>query len=118
LVARGDGVPHPRNYGAFPRKLGRYARDRGVVELGSAVRSMTQLSATVMGLSDRGRLQPGAAADLVVFDLKNVNDPATFRAPHQLSEGMVHVLVNGRMAIHDGTFTGARPGQVLSLQSE
>ncbi|MFB6272086.1 MAG: amidohydrolase family protein [Salinibacter sp.] len=118
LVARGAGVPHPRNYGAFARKLGRYARDRGVVELGFAVRSMTQLSASVMGLPDRGRLQPGAAADLVVFDLEEIHDPATFRAPHQLSEGMVHVLVNGCLAVHDGTFTGARPGRVLSLQSE
>ena len=114
LVARGDGVPHPRNYGAFSRKLSRYARDRGVVELGFAVRSMTQLSASVMGLPDRGRLQPGAAADIVVFDLDKVHDPATFRAPHQLSEGMVHVVVNGRLAVHEGEFTGTRAGAVHS----
>lgn len=118
LVTRGERVPHPRNYGAFPRKLGRYARDQNVVDLGAAVRSMTQLSASVMGLPDRGRIQPGAAADLVVFDLDEIHDPATFRAPHQLSEGMVHVLVNGRLAIRDGTFTGARPGRVLSSHSE
>jgi len=111
-------VPHPRNYGAFSRKLGRYARDRGVVELGFAVRSMTQLSASVMGLSQRGRLQPGAAADLVVFDLDEIHDPATFRSPHQLSEGMVHVLVNGRVAVRDGAFTGVRAGQVLSGSAE
>jgi N-acyl-D-amino-acid deacylase len=114
LVAQGDGVPHPRNYGAFPRKLGRYARDEGVVDLGAAVRSMTQLSASVMGLPNRGRIQPGAAADLVVFDLDEVHDPATFRKPHQLSEGMVHVLVNGRLAIHERMFTGQRSGHVLS----
>ncbi|MCS4116044.1 N-acyl-D-aspartate/D-glutamate deacylase [Salinibacter ruber] len=118
LVQRGDGVPHPRNYGAFPRKLGWYARDQEVIDLGFAVRSMTQLSASVMGLPNRGRIQPGAAADLVVFDLDDVHDSATFRAPHQLSEGMVHVLVNGRLAIHDGTFTEARLGRVLSLRSE
>jgi len=118
LVQRGDGVPHPRNYGAFPRKLGRYARDQGVIDLGFAVRSMTQLSASVMGLPDRGRIQPGAAADLVVFDLDDVHDPATFRAPHQLSEGMVHVLVNGRLAIHDGTFTGELHGRVLRARPE
>jgi N-acyl-D-aspartate/D-glutamate deacylase len=114
LVARGEGVPHPRNYGAFPRKLGRYARDRNVLDLGAAVQSMTQLSASVMGLPNRGRLQPGAAADLVVFDLDRIHDPATFRAPHQLSEGMVHVLVNGRLAVHNGEFTRARAGTVLS----
>jgi len=118
LVARGEGVPHPRNNGAFPRKLGRHARDQGVIEPGFAVRSMTQLSASVMGLSERGRLQPGAAADLVVFDLDEVHDPATFRAPHQLAAGMMHVLVNGRPAIRDGAFAGGLHGRVLPTRSE
>jgi N-acyl-D-aspartate/D-glutamate deacylase len=118
LVAMGEGVPHPRNYGAFPRKLGRYARDQRVIDLGFAVRSMTQLSASVMGLPERGRLQPGAAADLVVFDLDEVHDPATFRAPHQLADGMMHVLVNGRLAIREGTFTGGLHGRVLPARSE
>lgn len=118
LVARGDGVPHPRNYGAFSRKLSRYVRDQNVIDPGAAVRSMTQLSASVMGLPNRGSIQPGAVADLVVFDLDEIQDPATFQAPHQLSEGMVHVLVNGRLAIRDGTFTGVRPGNVVSSHSE
>ncbi len=117
LVARGEGVPHPRSYGAFPRKLGRYARDQGVIELGFAVRSMTHLSASVLGLPQRGRIEAGAAADLVVFDLNRIDDPATFRAPHNLADGMVHVLVNGRLKIHEGTVTGTRAGTVLSRET-
>jgi N-acyl-D-aspartate/D-glutamate deacylase len=114
LVARGDGMPHPRNYGAFPRKLGRYARDQRVVDLGFAVRSMTHLSASVMNVPNRGQIRPGAAADLAVFALDQVDDPATFQSPHQLAEGMVHVLVNGRLAVQGGELTGTRAGTTLS----
>ena len=118
LVARGDGMPHPRNYGAFPRKLGHYARDEQVVALSSAVRSMTHLSASVMNIPERGQIRPGAAADLVVFDLDRIDDPATFQSPHQLSEGMVHVLVNGKLAVQNGALTGTRAGTVLSRESD
>lgn len=114
LVERGDGMPHPRNYGAFPRKLGRYARDRDVVGLGLAVRSMTHLSASVMNIPNRGQIQPGAAADAVVFDLDRIDDTATFRSPHRLSEGIVHVLVNGRLVVREGDATGIRAGRTLS----
>ncbi|MBT8488016.1 MAG: D-aminoacylase [Gemmatimonadetes bacterium] len=113
LVPMGEGVPHPRTYGAFARKIGLYARDLGVVSLEEAVRSMTSLPALVFGMADRGVLREGAAADIVVFDLAAVDDVAEYTDPHHYSEGMVHVLVNGVPAISEGDFTGERPGQVL-----
>ena len=113
LVAPGDGVPHPRGNGAFSRKLRKYVVEEGVVALPSAIRSMTSLPSTVYRMPDRGWLRPGAAADVVVFDLARVRDQATYEDPHRIAEGMVHVLVNGRFAIRDGQFTDAKAGQVL-----
>jgi N-acyl-D-amino-acid deacylase len=112
-VALGEGVPHPRAYGTFPRKLGLYARDRGVVDVAMAIRSMTGLPAGVYGLEDRGRVAEGMAADLVVFDLERVHDPSTYTDPHHYGEGMVHVLVGGRLALRAGEFTGELAGTVL-----
>lgn len=114
LVAMGSGVPHPRAYGTYPRKLREYVVERGVISLENAVRSMTSLPATVMNVRDRGVLRAGAFADIVVFDLDEINDPATFQEPHQLADGMVHVLVNGSFAIENGAFSGTLPGRVLS----
>ena len=113
LVPMAEGVPHPRAYGAFARKLRAYVVEEGVVTLEDAIRSMTSLPALVFGMPDRGALRAGAAADVVVFDLGRVRDVATFTDPHRYSEGMVHVFVNGRAAIRDGAFTGERPGRVL-----
>ena len=107
------GVPHPRAYGAFPRKIRMYVVEQGVVGLGDAIRSMTSLPAQVFDLRDRGLLDEGRVADIVVFDLDRLTDRATFTEPHQLSEGMVHVMVNGRFALRDGAFTGELPGEVL-----
>ena len=107
------GVPHPRAYGTFPRKLSRYVVEDGTVSLKAAIRSMTSLPADVFGLRGRGRLVMGAVADIVVFDLEEVRDLATYTDPHQLSQGMVHVFVNGTAAIRDGAFTGERAGRVL-----
>jgi N-acyl-D-aspartate/D-glutamate deacylase len=109
----GAGVPHPRSYGSFPRKLRTYVVEQQVLPLEAAIRTMTGLPASVYRMPDRGRILPGMAADLVVFDLDEVRDPATFTEPHQLSEGMVHVLVNGVSAVDGGAFTGERPGRVL-----
>lgn len=114
LVEMGSGVPHPRAYGTFPRKLRRYVVERGVVSLEHAIRSMTSLPAAVMRVPDRGMLRPGAFADIVVFDLARVRDAATYQQPHQLAEGMVHVLVNGRLAVDGGSFTESLHGRVLS----
>ena len=113
LAPMGEGVPHPRSYGAFARKIRYYVAEEGVVDLAAAIRSMTSLPAQVFRIPDRGTLREGAFADIVVFDLARVNDPATFTEPHQLAEGMVEVFVNGRAALSDGEFTGLLPGRVL-----
>ncbi len=83
------------------------------MDLASAVRSMTSLPAAVYRVPDRGWLRPGGQADVVIFDLARVRDRATYDDPHQMAEGMVHVLVNGRFAIRDGAFTETLAGQVL-----
>lgn len=113
LVAMGEGVPHPRSYGPFPRKLRRYVVEENVLTLERAIHSMTGLPATVLRVRDRGFIRPGLAADVVVFDLAAVRDRSTYDAPHQLSEGMRHVFVNGRPALHAGTVTAERSGRVL-----
>jgi N-acyl-D-aspartate/D-glutamate deacylase len=113
LVALGEGKPHPRNYGSFPRKLARYVRERGVVSLEHAIRSMTSLPATVFGMDDRGVIREGAAADVVVFDPARVAERSTYTDPHQLAEGMDFVLVNGVVVKEGSRFTNALPGKVL-----
>jgi N-acyl-D-amino-acid deacylase len=113
LVAMGEGKPHPRNYGAFARKLSRYVRERQTITLEHAIRSMTSLPASVFGIRNRGVVREGAAADIVIFDLARVADRATYTDPHQLAEGMSYVLVNGQLVIDDGKFTTALPGRVL-----
>lgn len=108
-----DDHPHPRAYGSFARFLGRVVRDARHVSLPDAIRRLTALPAAALGLRDRGRLTPGAWADLAVFDLAQIHDPATYAAPHQLARGMVHVLVNGTFALRDGQLTAHRPGRVV-----
>ena len=114
LVRMGEGVPHPRAYGTFPRKLRVYALDRHVIGLEDAIRSMTSLPATVFHMRDRGVIRPGAFADVVVFDPATVRDVATYEKPHQLSQGMVYVLVNGQLAVDNGQLTDGKYGVVLS----
>lgn len=109
----GVGVPHPRSYGAFARKIGMFVFQDDVMSLGAAVRSMTALPAEVMGMEDRGRIEEGMVADLVVFS-DYFKDNATFTEPHQLSSGVVHLFVGGEAAILNSAFTGARAGQVLA----
>lgn len=113
ITQLGRGVPHPRWYGTFPRKIRKYVVEDGVVDLETAVRSMTSLSAGVMGLPDRGIIRTGAVADLVVFDLARLRDRATYDDPHQYCEGMVYVLVNGELAIDREEFTDVMSGVVL-----
>ncbi len=107
------GMPHPRSYGTFPRKIRKYVMDEGVLELPAAIRSMTSLPATAFKIPDRGILREEAYADVVVFDLENLRDTATYQQPHQLAEGMVYVIVNGELAIDGGQFTGVLAGKVL-----
>jgi len=108
-----DGATHPRTYGTFARFLGHYCRDEGLVPLTEAVRRMTSLPADNFGLLDRGRLQSGRFADLVVFDADSVVDRATYDEPHQYAAGMRHVVVNGRVVVRDGEITTERPGRRL-----
>jgi dihydroorotase/N-acyl-D-amino-acid deacylase len=111
--AFGRDVPHPRAYGTFPRVLARYVREQGVLTLEDAVRKMSSFPAMRMGLSDRGVVRPGMKADLAVFNAAPVRDRATFEAPHQYAEGVVHLLVNGVAVLEHGTLTSARPGRAL-----
>jgi N-acyl-D-amino-acid deacylase len=113
LVPLGQGKPHPRAYGAFPRKLKRYVRERGTVDLPTAIRTMTSLPATVFGLKDRGQIRPGALADLLIFDLSQVNDAAAYQDPHRLAEGFTDILVNGQWARRDNQFTATLAGRVV-----
>ncbi len=114
LVLPTEGRPHPRNNGAFARKLARYVRDRQTITLESAIRSMTTLPALVFGMTDRGAIREGMMADIAIFDPARIRDRATYADPHQLAEGMRYVLVNGTVVIDNGTFTDARPGMVLA----
>ncbi len=113
IVAPGFGVPHPRNYGAFARVLGHFVRERKLLSLSSAIHKMTRMPADRIGLSNRGRIEIGAFADVSVFDADKIIDTATFENPHQYAEGVHHVFVNGQAALLDGEMTGARPGRVL-----
>jgi N-acyl-D-amino-acid deacylase len=113
LTAPGPNQTHPRNNGAFARRIARYVRERGTVSLEHAIRTMTSLPAAVFGFADRGEIRAGAFADLVVFDLAKVQDRATYQSPHQMSDGFDWVLVNGQVARGEGQFTGARGGRVL-----
>ena len=108
----GQGSPHPRNYGTFSRVLGRYVRDLKVITLEDAVRKMSSFPAQRLGLADRGVLREGLKADIVVFNPDTVRDRATFEQPHQYSEGVSLVAVNGQV-VFDGAVTAARPGRIL-----
>lgn len=108
-----DQSPHPRLWGSFPRVLGRYARERKLFALETAVHKMTGLTARRFGLAGRGLLHPGAAADLVLFDALTIADRATFDAPTEAPAGIAWVLVNGHVAVQDGEVVDAHRGQVL-----
>jgi len=113
LVLPTEGRPHPRDYGAFARRLSLYVRERKVVDLEFAIRSMTSLPASVFGIKDRGTIREGAFADVAIFDPARIRDVATYADPHHLAEGMAYVLVNGVIVRDDGKFTDALPGRVL-----
>lgn len=113
LTQPGEGHPHPRWYGTFPRVLGTYVRERGVLSLETAVHKMTGMPAARLGLCDRGRLAEGLVADLVVFDPTTVADMATFSDPHRYPVGIEHVIVAGTAVVEAGEPTYARPGIVL-----
>jgi hypothetical protein len=104
---------HPRYFGTFPRVLGHYARESRSLALAEAVRKMTGLPATLVGMVDRGFIAPGMAADLAVFDAATVLDHATYERPMELPQGIRLVMVNGRVALRDGEPTGVAGGRTL-----
>lgn len=113
FVAKGEGVPHPRNYGSFPRRIQHYTFDKQVTDLAATIRSMTSLPATVYRLQERGLIKQGYIADIVIFDPNTISDNATFTEPHQLSSGVIWMLINGDISIRKQTFTGTRAGKIL-----
>ena len=106
-------LAHPRAYGNYPRILGKYVREEKVIPLEDAIRKMTSAVARRLSIEDRGLLQEGMFADVVVFDANKIIDHATFEQPHQLSTGVVHVFVNGVAVVRDGKHTGAMPGRIV-----
>jgi N-acyl-D-amino-acid deacylase len=109
----GVGKPHPRGYGTFPRVLGKYVRDQGIIPLPDMIKKMTSIPAQRFGFTQRGSLKKGNFADVVIFDEKKVIDKATYKDPHQYPEGIEYVLVNGKMVIDRGEHTGELPGKIL-----
>jgi len=107
------GKPHPRSYGTYPRILGHYVRELGVLSLEKAVQKMSGLPAQKLRWTDRGLVKRGHKADLVILDPDTVSDRATYESPHQYPTGISHVIVNGRLVIQDGVHTQSRPGRVL-----
>jgi N-acyl-D-aspartate/D-glutamate deacylase len=107
------GVPHPRNFGTFPRVLGKYVREEHVLTLEQAVHKMSGLTAKQMHIGDRGLIKEGLAADLVIFDPATVADRATFTDPFQYSVGINTVIVNGKIVLDNGRHTGQRPGVII-----
>jgi N-acyl-D-amino-acid deacylase len=104
---------HPRAYGNFARLLGKYVRDEKVISLQEAIRKLTSLPCDNLKIQKRGRLLAGNYADIVIFDPNKIQDKATFEKPHQLSEGMIHVFVNGTQVLKDGIHTGAKSGRFV-----
>lgn len=113
LARPGEGHPHPRSYGTFPRVLGRYVREERVLTLEEAIRKMTFLSAERLGLHDRGRIAENAWADIVIFDPQTVGSPATFEQPHQYPTGIPYVIVNGHVAVDNGMLAEGRFGRFI-----
>jgi N-acyl-D-amino-acid deacylase len=109
----GQGKPHPRSYGAFPRVLGKYVREKKLFTWQEAIRKMTSLPARFLGIKDRGLIREGMYADIVIFNPVSVIDRATFSDPHQYPEGIEFVITNGTVIVKRGEHTGAMSGRVL-----
>lgn len=113
LVVPGRGHPHPRSYGTFPRVLGYYVREKGIIPLPLALQKMTSIPADRLGFTDRGYLKEGYKADITIFDANTIIDKGTFEKPHQYPEGLAYVIVNGQITVSQGELTELRAGQVL-----
>tara|TARA_B100001057_G_C22862623_1_gene955186 strand:+ start:1852 stop:3420 length:1569 start_codon:yes stop_codon:yes gene_type:complete len=113
MMIFGEGKPHPRSYGTYPRVLAKYVREQNIISLPEAIRKMTSLPAKVLSIKERGLIKEGYYADIVIFNEKTISDNATFQNPHQYSNGVEFVLVNGIVVVEGGNHTGAKPGKVL-----
>ena len=110
----GQGLPHPRFYGTFPRVLSRYVREQNALPLAAAIHKMTGATARALKLKDRGLLREGYCADIVIFDADDFTDRATYAEPHRFPSGArTHVIVNGALVVENAAHTGALPGKVL-----
>lgn len=113
LSSPGDGHPHPRAYGTFPRVLGYYVRERQILSLPEAIHKMTGLSSKRLGLKDRGILKEGYYADITIFNPETIIDKSTFTDPHQYPEGIIYVIVNGEIAVKNGKVSEKTYGKVI-----
>ncbi len=113
LTEFGQGFPHPRAYGSFPRVFRKYVREDKVIALEDAVRKMTSYPAQILGMQDRGQIAIGTWADITIFDPATIADKSTYENPHQYSVGVSYVLVNGKVVLEDGKLTAERPGRLL-----
>jgi len=113
VILKGQGVAHPGGYGAIPRLLGQYVRDRSWLGLADAIRKVTSLPADRLGIVDRGRVVPGAAADLVLFDPRRIGEAGSYSCPDRPPHGIERVVINGRTAVRRGELVDGRAGQVL-----
>jgi N-acyl-D-aspartate/D-glutamate deacylase len=113
LSRPGDGQPHPRAYGTFPRVLGYYVREKKILSLTEAIHKMTGLSAGRLALSDRGLIKVGNKADITIFDPETIIDKSTFTDPHQYPEGIEYVIINGEIAIDKGKYLAVPAGKVI-----
>jgi N-acyl-D-amino-acid deacylase len=111
-----EGKPHPRGYGSAPRLLSLYARDRNLFSLEEAIRKMTSLPAETFRIQNRGKLAPGYWADVVVFDPDKVKDRATYESPLQAPDGIMYVLVNGKVSLDHGQAIAVNSGQVIKRE--
>jgi N-acyl-D-amino-acid deacylase len=118
LLNFGEGHPHPRCYGAFPKILGHFVRDKKIISLENAIKKMTYLPAEKIGMKDRGRIQEGTIADLVIFDLSTIKDNSTYTDPHHFPSGIKYVLINGEMVLEKEKITGKMPGKWIKRVSK
>ncbi len=112
-VKFGTGIPHPRNYGSFPRKIRKYVLEKQILTMTEAIRAATSLPAEMLGLKDRGWIKEGFIADIVVFNPETLTDMATFSKPHQYSNGIEYLVINGKLVIDHGIYNGDMAGKPI-----
>jgi N-acyl-D-aspartate/D-glutamate deacylase len=113
-----DSFPHPRSYGTFPRKIREYVLKKKWISMEQAIRAATSLPAEVLGFDNRGSLKEGHVADILVFDPDKISDKATYSAPHLYSDGVLYLMINGKLVIEDGRYNGELAGKPLRMNKK